>query len=1524
MFGSTKTSVLLVAGLVGMGCWLGRGMVLGNSEPARYRIQSASGPLVINEFMAANNGLLVDPQGQADDWLEIHNTADQTIDAAGLYLTDDPAVPTKWEIPTNLPALTRIPPQGYMLIWLDGDTADPGLHAGFKLDAEGDEIALFDADGATLLDRVAFGNQVSGVSYGRAPNATGAWSFLTAPTPGAANAAAYAGVVADTKFTHDRGFYDKAFDVTIACKTPGAAIFYTLDGSQPYNASARGPAGLQYSGPIHISKTTCLRACAFLPGWLPSNVDTQTYIFLSDVCRQATDPVTGAQVVPSGYPGTWPGGSYSGTVTGDYQMDPDVVDQDGRDKFGGLYAGTIKEDLKAVPTVSLVMEKESWFGPSGIYINESQDGSERVCSLEWIDPNGGDFQANCALAMQGGVSGGGTSLDRWKVFKLSMRPRFKMATDDGKPTGGPSQLKHRLFPDSPIERFDTFVLDEVLSNAWNHRDQHMYGTYIQDQSVSDLHNAMGGQSPHGRYVHVYLNGLYWGMYYLHERPDHAWAAQMFGGEKEQYDALKHSSSLVVNDGTGGSARANFNAMLNAANAVAADPTSTAKYEALCRMLDVDNFITDLLAHWYGLNWDWPEKNWYATHRSPDGLWRFHTWDAEHSFEYWNGQNVLGLSVAGIHDKLKGNADYRMHFADVVHKHFFNNGALTYPNTANRYRARMAQIDRAIVGESARWGDARSNSPHTRADWVTIQDNVLSRFIQPRSDFVLNWLRNAGLYPSIDAPSFRINNVYQHGGRVAPGGQLSMQADNTVWYTLDGSDPRIPGTMVGPGNEIKLVAEDAPKRVLVPTAVVSDAWKGGQAFDDSAWTSGTGGVGFERSSGYEPYFKIDVQNQMYNRNATCYVRVPFTVSAADLGLLSDLSLKVRYDDGFVAYLNGAEVARKNFTGEPAWNSAASTQNPDPDAVNFETFNIAGHINKLRAGPNLLAIHSMNASRTSSDFLISVELVSSKGSAGDVQTGVSPTATKYTAPIPLPQSAHVKARSLAGTTWSALNEAVFAVGPVAESLRISEIMYHPLNAGHPHDPNTEYVELTNIGGSTVNLNLVCFTKGIDFTFPSFELPPGGYCLVVKDLAAFEAKYGPQLPVVGQYAGCLNNGGERIELVDAAGTLIESFEYSDNWFDLTDGMGFSLALKNPQTADVNHLGDKSLWRPSAEVGGSPGVDDRGQVPELGSVVINELLANSHGVGPDWIELYNTTSQAIDLGGWYLSDDANDLTKYRIAPGTSLAAGGYLVLYENRHFGSAADPGCRQPFALSADGETVYLHSGSGGVLTGYSEQEKFDASEPGVTLGRWQKSTGSYNFVALSKPTPGQANAAPVVGPVVISEIYYHPVEGQDAEFVELLNISASAVTLYDATRQAPWQFTDEGGIEMLFPAEAPVTLAPGAYLVLVKDLAAFNATFSVPAEVPVLPWSIGSLSNGGEKIQLSKPGDEDNNGTRQWLRVDRVVYGTGSKPEDYPTGVDPWPTAADGLGKSLSRQDPQAYGNDPANWRAADPSPGSMSR
>jgi hypothetical protein len=182
---------------------------------------------------------------------------------------------------------------------------------------------------------------------------------------------------------------------------------------------------------------------------------------------------------------------------------------------------------------------------------------------------------------------------------------------------------------------------------------------------------------------------------------------------------------------------------------------------------------------------------------------------------------------------------------------------------------------------------------------------------------------------------------------------------------------------------------------------------------------------------------------------------------------------------------------------------------------------------------------------------------------------------------------------------------------------------------------------------------------------------------------------------------------------------------------------------------------------------------------------------------------------------------------------------------------------------------------------------------------------------------------VGPVVITEIMYNPPGSGDAEYVELTNISDTTVALYDEASGTPWRFVDDPedpGIELLFPAEEPILLAPGASVVLTKDLASFDSVFSVPAGVRVLAWGAGRLANSGEKIQLSKPGDEGRDGTRQWIRVDRVVYSDGGHPANFASGLDPWPVAADGHGAALGRITAAAYGNDPANWWAADPSPG----
>ena len=675
---------------------------------------------------------------------------------------------------------------------------------------------------------------------------------------------------------------------------------------------------------------------------------------------------------------------------------------------------------------------------------------------------------------------------------------------------------------------------------------------------------------------------------------------------------------------------------------------------------------------------------------------------------------------------------------------------------------------------------------------------------------------------------------------------------------------------------------------------------GQVVGNPDWVPGQGAVGFGAQTSFQDLISFNVAPEMDGLYTSAYLRMPFTVDQATFDDLEVMKLRVRYDDGFIAYLNGLKVAEANAPATPSWNSSATAANPDAQAVKFETFDLASFITDLQVGDNLLAIHGLNSGLADSDFLMSAELTGGQRSIGA-------NAVEYTTPITLTESMHVKARALAGTEWSALTEATYALGPVAENLRITEIMYHPFGST-PGLPNTEFIEVKNIGAQAINIGLVKFSNGIDFTFPSMTLSPGEYVVVVKDLPTFEAEYGAGINVAGTYTGSLENAGERIQLDDAAGTPILNFRYKDGWYGITDGDGFSLTLIDPANPNLLSWDLKDSWRPSSLAGGSPGADDQGLVPDPGAIVINEILSHSHAVDPDWIELHNTTASPINIGGWFLSDDALDLKKYEIAAGTSIPANGYIVFNEDDHFRNAADPGSTTQFALSENGETVYLRSGLGGDMTGYSDREAFGAAETGIAFGRHLKSTGTYNFVAMSANTPGAANAYPKVGPIVINEIMYNPgATDPNEEFIELLNITSNPVSLYDLEGN-PWTFTD--GISFEFPANT--TIPANGYAIVAKNPAAFAARYtSVPPSVQVFGPYPNKLDNGGERLQLAMPGDLNTQNERQYIRIDRVNYDDDA----------PWPTTPDGTGQALKRKVAADYGNDVANWQAANPTPGS---
>lgn len=492
-----------------------------------------------------------------------------------------------------------------------------------------------------------------------------------------------------------------------------------------------------------------------------------------------------------------------------------------------------------------------------------------------------------------------------------------------------------------------------------------------------------------------------------------------------------------------------------------------------------------------------------------------------------------------------------------------------------------------------------------------------------------------------------------------------------------------------------------------------------------------------------------------------------------------------------------------------------------------------------------------------------------------------------------------------------------------LRITELMYHPsaFSGAAYTDDEYEYIELTNSGSTSLSLAGSAFTAGIQYAFAGdVQLSPGEYLILAKNPTAFAARFSvPQgVQVLGGYEGQLSNGGETIKLEDQTHSTILEFTYNDKWYTITDGQGFSLVFSGDLKGSLDIWNLKSSWRASTVYGGSPGQAEQGLASD--SIVINELLAHSHAGASDWIELYNTTDQDINIGGWFLTDDNTDMDtirKYEIPADTLLPANDYLVFYQESSFGSETLPPEKR-FALSEGGETVYLYSGLDGQVTGsYLTRQSFGASETGISFGRYILSDANeHDFTAMSENTPEDENAYPKIGPIVISEILYHPPAGgaydkDEYEFIELRNITDSPVALYESEDSVvPWQITD--GVQFTFPIG--VTIPAGQRIVVVKNIDAFTSRYpAVPTDKIFGPYE-GKLDNAGEAVELAKPGDEEN-GVRYYIRVDRVHYSDGS----HPAGSDPWPTAADGGGMSLTRIADSLYGNDVINWTATGPTP-----
>lgn len=467
-------------------------------------------------------------------------------------------------------------------------------------------------------------------------------------------------------------------------------------------------------------------------------------------------------------------------------------------------------------------------------------------------------------------------------------------------------------------------------------------------------------------------------------------------------------------------------------------------------------------------------------------------------------------------------------------------------------------------------------------------------------------------------------------------------------------------------------------------------------------------------------------------------------------------------------------------------------------------------------------------------------------------------------------------------------------IAGNLKVTEIMYNAQDFGNTLGDQYEFIELKNTSTTeVVNLTGYTFSEGIVYTFPpSAKLNPQQIIVLVANKFEFSLKYSGVTPY-DSYTGGLKNSGEKIEIVDANLNVILSFEYNDAypWPYLADGGGYSLV-----TTDANAVLDQDLaesWRLSADLDGSPGVDDPARI-EIPAIVINEILPNTDLPLLDAIELYNPLDSAVDISGWILTDDPENLNSYVFPKGTVLAANSYVVVTETA-FGTK--------FSLKGSGEDVYLYSAKNYLLTGYTYGFSYNAVESGRSVGPISTSDDSRKIVALETPTLGSANSGPRVGPLVISAINYAPVGSDSLEFLVIENISDTVVktsSIQDAN--ITWEVS---GIGYKFPVNFEI-LAGEKIVLTDTTVQYFSTLYNLPSGLKVLSYT-GSLSNAGESISISFPDESKIEGgllVYPMVEIEEVKYNDKA----------PWPIEADSMGAYLSRIDLMTYGNEPNNWGA----------
>lgn len=1303
---------------------------------------------------------------------------------------------------------------------------------------------------ALLVDSVPFGLQTTDISYGR--NATNGWSFFGPPTPGAANTSEPLAQVTPAPAvtaSAESGFYSGAQSVTLF-SDPGANIRYTLDGATP------DPLSPLYAAPLTLSTNTILRARAFAPGLIPGPVLTRSY-FIDEVTN------------------------------------------------------------RTLPVLSFVADPATLFdNVIGIYSNDTPypyKGREIPARVEFFEPGGG-----LGFAVNAGTRIGGENIWRFAQRPLNLHLRSKYGDD---------WITHPIFPGEPVGTFGKLNIRNGGDN-WNLdmlRDAVM-APVLRGQVENDLSSY--------RPAVVYINGRYWGIHDLRKQFDPLFFANEHQLAEDTYDLVQYahneSGVTVLMADTGSiDTYETFHAFYTTHNL--SEPTNYATMQA---WMNLDSFIDYVVANDFGVNTSWSHNREFWCARAPGSKWQWNVPDFDRCFDTPNLQSSLIDDFRASYPLFQA-LDNNTNFVNrLLQRYAAHLGSTLHSNRFNTILDSLAaEVEGEMPRHIARWA-AAGGIPSLASRQAQLNEIKAFTIARP-TNAVYRLQAELGLTPGM--ANLTVVCAPSPGGNV----RLAGVPMTPEWTTTLGLFRNIP---------VELTAEPAP----------------GYAF--AGWSTGETNATITRvltadetlTAIFQPGAETVLPATLTANTTLTAAQSPVTVTN-DLIIPENVTLTIGPGVKFLLpagrhievhgtlMINGTSNAPVQLLARTAqpWGNLSfvnATGNSvlthlivrDATASRHDPVNLKAAISGYNSSLTLdhvdidanFPVFTRFGSTTLQHSRIHIRFtgdgINIKSGAGLVDnctfTGA---ATPDTDAIDFDNVANGLIRGNRIYAFRGSNSDAIDVGEGCQNLLVvSNRIFNMFDKG---------VSVGQASTAQIARNLIVncdIGVGVKDTGSTGVINQNTFARNNVDVAAYEKNLGNG----GGLAFITNSIFYRTKTapvtVDAFSTLSVHYSLSDT-LSLT-GLGnqladplftdagiydFSLAANSParNSGDPTHPLDLDGSRADLGAYYTYNTNDYPYlVPNL--VVINEVMSHSHNAAPDWIELFNNSGQDLDLSGWYLSDNANTPLKYRIADGTILPGHGYLVFYEDQHFGAAStDAGALVPFALSENGELVHLFGPSVGFRPDYTEQEDFGAAATGVSFGRhFKASTRTYNFVAQATPTPGAANSAPLVGPVVISEIMYHPPDPNgDAEYVELANLTTNAVTLFDATTGTPWKFTQ--GITHTFPASPPLTLAAGEKIVLVRNATLFAQTYQPAPGTRVFQWTSGGLDNGGETLELAKPGDTNSLGVRQYIRVDRVDY----------SDTTPWPGSPDGTGPTLARINLAGYGNDFANWTEAPATPGQSS-